>query len=1026
MARSSGVFEPAGSAMLRAPLLPAAEGDALSRPDVRLALEIASEALADGMERSASSQDRPGSGRDQARRDRAIRSYLTRMRHRATPFGLCAGVSLVTWGEQTGVSAAGGTLSPRARPDMGWVAEVIRILEGDDQVRRRLRWVANPAAVEQDGRIHLSEQAAGPVPRAGVSVQATPAAVAVLALARHPVPYQELVESVLGRPSATTARAERLVGELGRQSFLLGELWSVLHDPNPLAALLRLLEETGVTPETSPVAAGLRRQVRRLEAFEAAPTVAAYRTAVASARFLVPRDGEAAGAGRRPVRDAQELQVDGVWELRGRTVHHAVASAAAEAAGLLLRFSPMPYGPGHLAAWRREFVRRYGPKTVVPVPIALDPALGLGPPIQNGQPWGWAGRDALLRRVALDAMRDGRTVVDIDDALAEGLTAWRPADGPAPEDADVIVAVAAQSAAAVDRGEFTCVVSAAVGTPGVGKAYGRFAQLLGPSARTVQDEKPGDDRRAEVVFRPASDRLLNVALRPDGAGWVIPVGVPPPAARAILPADILVCADGDRLRLITRDGRGLTPVATHMLTWTRMPELARFLLDVPRDGRPVLSRFSWGSAASLPLLPRLQRGRVVLSPARWLCNPAEVTSEKDFGRWRDRWAPPPVCYLADGDNRLLIDLDDPADREEVLDRLIRRRHPVRLDEALPGPGDAWLPGPDGPRIAELAVPLHRRVAPGAARRPAGVAAHPRRAWTWADRQACGGAPGTEWLFLKLYGPYDGADGMLARDVAPLLRLVEQERLADSWFFIRYHDPAAHLRLRWRQQAGAGPALGAAALAWAHELQRSGRATGFAIERYEREVARYGGAEAMDIAERVFEADSRLVLGLLELADRRAAAGGGDMFGGDVFGGDVFADRTELAVLTLHRLVADLGVGAAAAAAFFKELSGGSGPGRAAGRAYRTRQRRLREILGGIRSDAEVDGLLAARSAIVTAAAADLGRIESGLTQPLDAIQHSFAHMHLNRLLGPTRSYEQLIYGLLERASRSLAASPPSP
>jgi lantibiotic biosynthesis protein len=633
--------------------------------------------------------------------------------------------------------------------------------------------------------------------------------------------------------------------------------------------------------------------------------------------------------------------------------------------------------------------------------------------------------------VAIDALRDGRTVVEVDDVLAEGLTTWRPGDSPAPDDADVIVAVAARSAADVDRGDFTCVVSAATGTPGAGKAAGRFAHLLESPTRTVMNKKPGDDR-AEVLFRPTTDRLLNVALRPDGAEWVIPVGVPAPAARAILPADILVCVDTGRLRLVTRDGRGLTPVATHMLTWSRMPELARFLLDVPRDGRPLLSRFAWGAAGSLPVLPRLQRGRVVLSPARWVCDPAEVTSEKEFWRWRDRWAPPAVCYLADGDNRLLIDLDDPADREEVLARLIRRRQWVRLEEALPGPEDAWLPGPDGPRIAELAVPLCRRPEQGAARLAAGVderparlaaavAEHPRRSWTWPDREASGGAAGAEWLFLKVYVPYDAADGVLARDVASLVRLLEAERLADSWFFIRYHDPAAQLRLRWRQRAGAGSALGEAVLGWAYELQRSGRATGFAIDRYEREVARYGGAQAMDIAERVFAADSRLVLGLLELADRRAA--GPD--GGELFGGEVFADRTELAALTLHRLVADLGVDAGAAAAFFKELSGGPGPGRAAGRAYRPRQGRLREVVGGLRCDPEVDGLLAARSAVVTTAVAELGRIESGLTQPVPAIRHSFAHMHLNRLLGPSRSYEQLIYGLLERTSRSLTASPPS-
>jgi hypothetical protein len=55
-----------------------------------------------------------------------------------------------------------------------------------------------------------------------------------------------------------------------------------------------------------------------------------------------------------------------------------------------------------------------------------------------------------------------------------------------------------------------------------------------------------------------------------------------------------------------------------MLTYSRAPELARFLLDIRRDGRPILTGFSWGRAATLPVLPRVQRGCVVLSPARWL------------------------------------------------------------------------------------------------------------------------------------------------------------------------------------------------------------------------------------------------------------------------------------------------------------------------------------------------------------------------------------------------------------------------
>ena len=211
-----------------------------------------------------------------------------------------------------------------------------------------------------------------------------------------------------------------------------------------------------------------------------------------------------------------------------------------------------------------------------------------------------------------------------------------------------------------------------------------------------------------MVFRPVRDRLLNVTLRPNPASWVIPVGVPPPPAmtgRVLLPRDLLVGVAEGRLCLLDRQGRSVTPVATHMLAHSRAPELARFLLDIPRDGRPVLTGFWWGQAAGLPVLPRVQRGRIVLSPARWLCDCTHVQTEKDFDEWRARWHPPASCYISESDNRLLVDLDDPGDRKHLLDSFVRL-----AVLAASGRGTARA----RPRVA--ARP--RRAAPDGTRRPA--------------------------------------------------------------------------------------------------------------------------------------------------------------------------------------------------------------------------------------------------------------------------------------------------------------------
>jgi thiopeptide-type bacteriocin biosynthesis protein len=1016
------VFEPIGWGLLRAPLLPVVTGDqALARRDVRLALWIASESFAARLENAATPASLSSSRREtrsHERLNRTLWQYLNRMRYRPTPFGLCAGVSLVSWGTATDASIATDSMRPRARLDMGRVCEIITRLEVDEGVRQHLRWVANPAIVHQDGRLYLSEQAAGPLPRAGVSIRATPAALAVLTRASRPVSYQDVVDAVLRRPGATRVLAELLANQLCRESFLLCELWGVICDSDPVRRLIEILERPEVEATAKPTLLELRRLSHDLDKFMAQPSLVSYQTAVASADRARPARSAPHGDRLGTAGEDHALQVDGRWEMSGVRLHRNLATAAAEAAELLLRFGSLPSGPRYLTAWRLAFLKAYGPNTFIPLPVALDRTTGIGPPDRGrrDEPGGHrealARRDDLLYRVALDALREHRTVIQLDDIDVAGLTTWRLADGPAPDNVDIVVAVAAESAAAVDRGDFACVISPIIGAFGAGKVTGRFGDLLGPAGDAALARIGGaEDGLAEVFFRPGYDRLLNVAIRPNPASWLIPVGVPPPPAvneRVLLPKDLLIGVEEGRICLLTGEGRNVTPVAMHVLNLSRAPELARFLLEIPRDRRPALTGFSWGRAGTFPVLPRLQYGRVVLSPARWLCDCSQVNSQKDLDSWRIRWDPPAMCYISEGDNRLLIDLNDPADRKHLLDSFVRRRRWVRLDEALPGPEHAWLPGPDGPRLVELAVPLRARST--ASRPSAAAAGRLYRPWSRTDREAITRPPGSDWLFVKVYMPRDAMDSVLVDYLTPLVRQIEDADDPTPWFFIRYSDPGTHLRLRWRQEDGTGGALTAMVLSWAHSLYRAAHASRIVVDTYDREVARYGGAVAMDIAEKIFAADSQFVLGVLGL---RAA---GTLIGDQ----QTVADNTELAVLTVDRLLADLGIGREQRSPFCRALSTDR---RQSGHAYRERQARLRQLLSGVRSHPGLEDLLATRSVIVRAAASDLRQLEPTLTQPLNAIQASIAHMHLNRLLGPASAYEHLIYGLVDRSARSLVQAP---
>jgi hypothetical protein len=113
------------------------------------------------------------------------------------------------------------------------------------------------------------------------------------------------------------------------------------------------------------------------------------------------------------------------------------------------------------------------------------------------------------------------------------------------------------------------------------------------------------------------------------------------------------------------------------------------------------------AASALPFLPRVEAGPVILAPARWRIDPATGLSphEPDFagrlGRWREAWQVPHRVYLAESDNRLLLDLDWPSHVAQLEAAIRRRPDGVLVQEPLPDLDDAWLPGPDGKHICEL-------------------------------------------------------------------------------------------------------------------------------------------------------------------------------------------------------------------------------------------------------------------------------------------------------------------------------------
>jgi thiopeptide-type bacteriocin biosynthesis protein len=291
-------------------------------------------------------------------------------------------------------------------------------------------------------------------------------------------------------------------------------------------------------------------------------------------------------------------------------------------------------------------------------------------------------------------------------------------------------------------------------------------------------------------------------------------------------------------------------------------------------------------------------------------------------------------------------------------------------------------------------------------------------------------PGSEWTYLRLYTGETLADRVLTDDIEPVVRALAEAASIDRWFFLRYRDPAFHLRVRFHgapgSRVGSGSAAAAAEAVGADLIER-GRAWRVELGTYEREVERYGGPEAIELVERVFDADSNAVLALL-----------GRLEPGD----EGQQERWRIGLVGAHRLLVDLGLDASERAAIVsavrasraRELRWGHAERVKLGERYRIERRLLARLLDpadrdptGYESGLEV---LDDRSRAVEPIGKDLRGLERAgrLTVPLTEIAGSLLHMHLNRMLrGDNIAQEAVVADLLARlyesATRRQAARP---
>lgn len=942
--------------------------------------------------------------------------YVLRMSTRCTPFGLFAGGAVGYVAPKSTFDFRQRKVSPHRRLDTEALVDLALTLTSHPAVKENILFHANETAYRIGDRIRYTERSwkNGHWHYFASEVPADPAILHVLDRARGGASVPELAQSIAG--DQPLASATEFIRQLIEDGLLMSELMPTPTGSDSFQILIHKLDGRSI-PADLP---GSLRQIQNLLAqTERAQPLGEIR-AILIERFGL--DGKVSSV----------VQTDALIEGGINQLSQAVYDQLRKTLLPLHVLSRFTTEPADLLTFKNRFYARYQEQEV-PLLLALDGDTGIG----YGQSMGLFGEAEQLigdlpvpdstatgptfhsdelhdlrLRLYTRSLTDGFKPVTITDG---DLALLGKGELPLPPSYYAFGSFLAASAAAIDQGEFQFLLKALSGPSGF-TLMGRFcaidaqlAQLVGRHMARQQARQP-ELIYAEIAHLP-QPRTGNVVRRPHLCPYEIPYlthSELPPEQQLHLD-DLLVSVPGGG-RVVLRSkrlGKEVIPQLTTAHDYRSGLPIYHFLCALQAQQTPFAVQWHWGAFTKARRLPRVLYRSIVLQEASWQFSMADLSpalsAEQNVALLRESNHMPRLVALTQGDQELFIDLDSGVCCELVVSTL-KRLGNIRVIEWLRTPDQCPVEGPDGRLTHEVVVPFMNFEKAS----PSGVI-HNRPPVTVPRTFA----PGSEWLYLKVYGGLSSMPAILT-ELCGWAANAELRKEATHWFFVRYADPEPHLRFRIRvKKAGLHVGL----LAECHRVLNpfliSGEVHSIQLDTYQRELERYG-QELMEETELIFWRDSEATNRLLQLS-----LGEPGML--------PFACRSVEAYLSAFGLT--LAQKAAFCQSAYEQFSKEHGATKAVRQSlsqkYRVNRPSVEQALRSPVSamEREADQVIRLRT-LSMAAELDTVRdyYQTNSVEKAGEYLGSIIHMSINRLFAASqRTYELLIYHHLYRAYQSAVA-----
>lgn len=655
--------------------------------------------------------------------------YIIRMSSRPTPFGLFAGFNIGKWAEQTRIELPPQSeYSRHTRMDMNYLCALALDLAKHPVIKEKIKFYPNSSIYPVGDQLRYVEFRYIKARRTHhiVAVDHSDYLQRVLDKAADGAYFKEMAE-LLVDDEITIKEAAEFIEELINSQLLVHDLEPAITGPEFLHQVLAVLEPIDGIDDIKKRIIETKEAIERLDSSKIGTTTQDYFRIVDNLK---------------PLGTEFELkfmfQTDMVKPTIHCTLDQSVAADVLAGVEVMNRLTPAG-SDTNLSRFRDAFMERYESREV-PLLQVLDTECGLGYRQTNYQgdisplvddlalpdtgagstELKWNNIQSFLFKKYRQAISGGKYELELTD---DDLKPFEPRWDDLPDTFSTMVQLVRDKG---ENGQKAKIFMTGFGGSGAGNLLGRFCHAdrdtfdYTKEISAKEAELNPDVIFAEIIHLPEA-RIGNILLRPVLRDYEIPyLGKPAvgPEFQVKL-SDLSVSLQRNRVVLRSRRfNKEIIPRLTsaHNYSLRALP-IYHFLCDLQTQNIRGGAGFGWGVLANeYDFLPRVIYKNLVLSPATWNVKKDDVKHlfkikdddelSRAVGEWRDADNIPAYVDLADGDNKLLINLENLL-CVRTLFSVVKNRPGFQLTEFLYDSGSSPVSSEEGVFTNEFILSFHR-------------------------------------------------------------------------------------------------------------------------------------------------------------------------------------------------------------------------------------------------------------------------------------------------------------------------------